>query len=71
MLTYSNDIDAALPYLSKAADADYVQAVFVVGYLYAKGEMVSKNLCKAADLYYRAAKNGGAKRLSSAIRVMR
>lgn len=56
VLTYSGEVEEALPYLQAAADQDYPQAVFVVGYLYAQGELVEQDLCRAAEHYHRAAK---------------
>ena len=58
VLTYSGAMDEALPYLTKAADADYPQAQFVVGYLNVTGNLIPQDLCHAAERYLAAAKLG-------------
>ncbi|MEO0998022.1 MAG: hypothetical protein AAFX58_10930 [Pseudomonadota bacterium] len=53
---YSNRGDEAMPYRLKAVQQDYPQSLFVIGYLYFIGQTIDQDVCKAYELWQRAAR---------------
>lgn len=53
---YSGRGDDAMPYRLKAVDADYPQSLFVIGYLHLLGSTIEKDVCRARELWIRAAR---------------
>ncbi len=53
---YSNRGDEAMPYRLKAVEQDYPQSLFVIGYLYFIGQTIDQDVCKAYELWQRAAR---------------
>lgn len=59
VLFYDGQTSAAMLYLDKAADGDYRQAQFVLGYILAGGiNGVEQDLCRAEMLWSKSARNG-------------
>ena len=53
---YSGRGEEAMPYRLKALEADYPQSLFVIGYLYSIGRTIELDICKAYELWQRAAR---------------
>ena len=52
---YSGRGEEAMPYRLAAVDADYPQSLFVIGYLHFLGSTIEKDVCRAQELWIRAA----------------
>ncbi len=55
VLYYMGRGKESLPYLHKAAEVGYPQAIFVLGYIQTIDDQVSKDYCAAAELWQRSA----------------
>lgn len=53
---YSDRGAEAMPYRLKAVAADYPQSLFVIGYLHLLGSTIDKDVCRARELWIRAAR---------------
>ena len=53
---YSGRGEEAMPYRLAAVEADYPQSLFVIGYLHLLGSTIEKDVCRAQELWLRAAR---------------
>ena len=53
---YSGRGEEAMPFRLAAVDADYPQSLFVIGYLHLLGSTIDKDVCRAQELWIRAAR---------------
>lgn len=53
---YAGRGEEAMPYRLAAVEADYPQSLFVIGYIHMLGSTIEKDVCRAFELWRRAAR---------------